>query len=70
MQTVKIQTQAHTSSIKFLQWELCSCSPHTEDCIEPDGPCDENAICRELPGRNNFTCTCMPMFVGDGFICQ
>ena len=40
------------------------------DCIEPGGPCDVNAICEELPGRNNFTCTCMPMFVGDGFVCE
>ena len=44
--------------------------PHTVDCIEPGGPCDVNAICEELPGRNNFTCTCMPMFVGDGFVCE
>ena len=33
-------------------------------------PCDENAMCEEFPGRNNFTCTCIPPFVGDGSMCS
>ena len=33
-------------------------------------PCDENAMCEELRKRNNFTCTCMPPYVGDGFMCS
>jgi len=33
-------------------------------------PCDENAVCEELRGRNNFTCTCIPPYVGDGFVCR
>ena len=56
----------HPSSITVRTF----CSPYTVDCIEQGGPCDENAICEELPGSNNFVCTCMPMFVGDGFMCQ
>ena len=46
-------------------------SPHTEDCLDETGPpCDVNARCDELPGRNNFTCTCLPWFIGDGFMCR
>ena len=33
-------------------------------------PCDENAMCEELRGRDNFTCTCIPPYVGDGFMCS
>ena len=45
--------------------------PHTEDCTGVAGmPCDENAMCEELPRRDNFTCTCIPPFVGDGFMCS
>ena len=44
---------------------------NTEDCTGRAGmPCDANAMCEELRGRNNFTCTCIPPFVGDGFMCS
>ena len=33
-------------------------------------PCDENAMCEELPRQNNFTCTCIPPYMGDGFMCS
>ena len=42
-----------------------------EDCTGVAGmPCDENAMCEELCGRDNFTCTCIPPYVGDGFTCS
>ena len=47
-----------------------NCKNHfTEDCCDPD-PCDENAICDELPGPDNYTCMCMPGYVGDGISCR
>ena len=40
------------------------------DPCDPD-PCDPNAICAEAPGTDpGFTCTCIPPFVGDGFVCR
>ena len=39
-----------------------------EDCCDPD-PCHPRAICDELPGPDNFTCTCIPPLMGDGFMC-
>lgn len=33
-------------------------------------PCDENAMCEELPKRDNFNCTCIPPYMGDGFMCS
>ena len=33
-------------------------------------PCDGNAMCEELRGHNNFTCTCIPPYMGDGFMCS
>ena len=42
----------------------------TEDCTDTPGmPCSEYAMCEELPKRDNFTCTCIPPSVGDGFMC-
>ena len=46
-------------------------SPPTEDCSGIAGmPCDENAMCEELVRRDNFTCTCIPPYMGDGFMCS
>jgi len=33
-------------------------------------PCDANATCEQLRGRNNFTCTYILPFVGNGFMCS
>ena len=43
-------------------------------CIVPDPclfqPCDSNALCeRDGVLNENFTCTCLSPFVGNGFNC-
>lgn len=43
-------------------------------CVEidmcADMPCDRNAVCRNIDGSTDFTCTCNPGFSGDGFFCE
>ena len=56
---------------RYMKFTFQCCTASIEDCTGVASmPCDENAMCEELPKRSNFTCTCIPPYVGNGITCS
>ena len=51
-----------------LWWHADVCyGSDIDECAENNGGCSANASCTNRPG--NFTCACLPGYIGDGLTC-